>query len=629
MTLDDYRRFYAEEIEQVASLTSPALVEAFARVPRERFLGPPPWHIATAASAGLAEMAYRSTSEPRHLYHNVVVSVDRAKDINNGQPSALASWIAALDLKTGYRVYHMGCGVGYYTAIMAEVVGPTGSVVAIDAQPDLAARAQANLSGYPHVTVHAADGATFDPDACDAILITAGVTHPHALWLERLREGGRLVLPLTIAVSPTIGPGVMLRCIRRRDGFAANLVSFVAIFNGVNLRDPELEAPLRVGIPKAMGSGAMAKLRSLRRDAHERDDSCLVHGPGLCLSSRAICEPELDTSTLQNRQFKLATRPVGMVKGSDFEFVTTPAGVPCPGEALVRVQYLSLDPAMRGWMNAGRSYIAPVGVGDVMRAGGIGRVAASNDPSLAVGDTVVGMTGVQDYAIAKAKDLTKVDPRLAPLPRYLGALGMPGLTAYFGLLDIGQPKEGETVVVSAAAGAVGAVAGQIAKIKGCRVIGIAGGPDKCRYVVEDLGFDAAIDYKNEDVRRALARHCPKGIDIYFDNVGGDILDIVLSMLARRARVVICGAISQYNNPESIQGPRNYLSLLINHALMEGFVVFDYAARYPEAMQALAGWMIAGKLKAREDIVEGLETFPDTLQKLFRGENFGKLVIKVE
>jgi len=333
-------------------------------------------------------------------------------------------------------------------------------------------------------------------------------------------------------------------------------------------------------------------------------------------------------STLQNRQFKLTSRPVGTVKRSDFDFVTTPAGEPGPGEALVKVLYLSLDPAMRGWMNAGKSYIAPVGLGDVMRAGGIGRVIASNDPSLAVGDTVVGMTGVQDYDVAKTRELTKVDPRLAPLPRYLGALGMPGLTAYFGLLDIGQPKEGETVVVSAAAGAVGAVVGQIARIKGCRAVGIAGGPDKCRYVVEELGFDAAVDYKNEDVRAGLARHCPKGIDVYFDNVGGDILDIVLSMLARRARVSICGAISQYNNLDAVQGPRNYMSLLVNHARMEGFVVFDYAARYPEGVQALAGWMFAGKLKAREDIVEGLATFPDTLLKLFRGENFGKLVIKV-
>jgi NADPH-dependent curcumin reductase CurA len=333
-------------------------------------------------------------------------------------------------------------------------------------------------------------------------------------------------------------------------------------------------------------------------------------------------------STLQNRQFRLTSRPVGMVQRSDFDFVTTPAGEPGPGEVLVRVLYLSLDPAMRGWMNEGKSYIAPVGLGDVMRAGGLGRVVASSDASLAVGDTVVGMTGVQDYSIAKARELTKVDPRLAPLPRYLGALGMPGLTAYFGLLDIGQPKAGETVVVSAAAGAVGAVTGQIAKIKGCRAVGIAGGPDKCRYVVEELGFDAAIDYKNVDVRAALAQHCPKGIDIYFDNVGGDILDVVLSMLARRARVIICGAISQYNNRESIQGPRNYLSLLINHARMEGFVVFDYAARYPEGAQALAGWALSGKLKAREHIVEGLETFPDTLQMLFRGENSGKLVIQV-
>jgi NADPH-dependent curcumin reductase CurA len=305
-------------------------------------------------------------------------------------------------------------------------------------------------------------------------------------------------------------------------------------------------------------------------------------------------------STLQNRQFKLATRPVGMVKRSDFEFVTTSAAEPGPGEALVRVLYISLDPAMRGWMNAGRSYIAPV----------------------------VGMTGVQDYAIVQAKTVTKVDPRLTPLPRYLGALGMPGLTAYFGLLDIGQPKEGETLVVSAAAGAVGAVTGQIGKIKGCRVVGIAGGPDKCRYVVDELGFDAAIDYKNQDVRAELARHCPKGIDIYFDNVGGEILDIVLSMLARHARISICGAISQYNNLETVQGPRNYMSLLINHARMEGFVVFDYAARYAEGMKELIGWAMSGKLKAREDVVEGLETFPDTLQKLFRGENFGKLVIKV-
>jgi hypothetical protein len=292
------------------------------------------------------------------------------------------------------------------------------------------------------------------------------------------------------------------------------------------------------------------------------------------------------------------------------------------------VLYLSLDPAMRGWMNAGKSYVAPVGLGEVMRAGGVGRVVTSNDPTLAAGDLVVGITGIQDYVVSKAAGLRKIDPQVAPLPRYLGALGMTGLTAYFGLLDIGQPKEGETVVVSAAAGAVGAVVGQIAKIKGCRVVGIAGGAAKCSYIVDELGFDAAVDYKNEDVRKALARHCPKGIDIYFDNVGGEILETALSMLARRARIIICGAISQYNSTTGMVGPRNYMSLLVNHALMEGFVVFDYADRYPEGMKALAGWTIEGKLKAREDVVDGLETFPETLLKLFRGENFGKLVIKV-
>jgi NADPH-dependent curcumin reductase len=333
-------------------------------------------------------------------------------------------------------------------------------------------------------------------------------------------------------------------------------------------------------------------------------------------------------STLQNRQFKLIARPVGQAKRSDFEFATVPVAEPGPGEVLVKVQYISLDPAMRGWMNEGRSYIPPVGLGEVMRAGGIGQVIAANDPSLAVGDTVTGVTGVQDYVVATAKEMTRVDPRLAPLPRFLGALGMPGMTAYFGLLDVCRPKAGETVVVSGAAGAVGALVGQIARLKGCRVVGIAGGPDKCRYLVDELGFDAAVDYKNEDVRKGLRQHCPKGIDAYFDNVGGEILDAALAQLAPKARIAICGAISQYNNLEAIRGPKNYISLLINRARMEGFVVFDYAARYGEGVTAIAGWIAEGKLKAREDVVEGLETFPETLLKLFRGENFGKLVIKV-
>lgn len=301
MTLEDYRRFYAEEIEQIATLHSPALVEAFASVPREKFLGPPPWQLASAevramAAAGLVELKYRSTSEPRHLYHNVVVTLDPAKDINNGQPSALASWISALDLRSGDRVYHMGCGVGYYSAIMAEVVGPGGSVVALDAQPDLAARAKENLAAYPQAAAEAGDGAEFDPGACDAMLINAGVTHPQALWLERLRDGGRLVMPLTIALSSTIGQGVMLKFVRHGDGFSVSLVTFLAIFNGGKLRDPELEAPLRAWLSKAMGSGALLKLRSLRRDAHEPDESCLFHIPGACLSATpVISKPEEHT----------------------------------------------------------------------------------------------------------------------------------------------------------------------------------------------------------------------------------------------------------------------------------------------------------------------------------------------
>ncbi len=300
MTLDDYRRFYAEEIEQVAGLTSPALVEAFARVPRENFLGPPPWLIVSAeiramAAAGVIQAQYRTTSEPRHLYHNVVVSVDRAKDINNGQPSGLATWINALDLKSGERVYHMGCGVGYYTAIMAEMVGPGGSVVALDAQPDLAARARENLIGYTQVAVHAGDGAAFDPEPCDAMLINAGVTHPHMLWLERLRGGGRLAMPLTIASGPTIGQGMMVKIVREAAGFSASTVSLLAILNGGSLRDPELEAPLRQTLAKALGTGAIFKLKSLRRDAHEPDESCLWHTPGACLSTNTIISEDIWT----------------------------------------------------------------------------------------------------------------------------------------------------------------------------------------------------------------------------------------------------------------------------------------------------------------------------------------------
>jgi NADPH-dependent curcumin reductase CurA len=334
---------------------------------------------------------------------------------------------------------------------------------------------------------------------------------------------------------------------------------------------------------------------------------------------------------LTNHQFRLAARPVGLPKPNDWKATEEPVREPGSGEVLVKVLYLSLDPAMRGWMNAGRSYIAPVEIGAVMRAGGAGRVIASANPAFAVGDHVTGVLGVQEYALLDAqsgKGLIKVDPKLVPLPVYVGALGITGLTAYFGLLEVGQAKAGDTVVVSGAAGATGMVVGQIAKIKGCRAVGIAGGAEKCKYAAKELGFDACIDYKGQNVAEELRKHCPKGVDVYFDNVGGEILDTVLAQLARGARVVICGAISQYNSTTGIKGPSNYLSLLVNSARMEGFVVFNYAARYGEAAREMAGWMMAGKLKSKEDIVEGFQTFPEALLKLFRGENFGKLMIKV-
>jgi NADPH-dependent curcumin reductase CurA len=329
-----------------------------------------------------------------------------------------------------------------------------------------------------------------------------------------------------------------------------------------------------------------------------------------------------------NHRFTLAARPVGMPKRSDWNYAAEPIPELADGQLLIKILYVSLDPAMRGWMNEGKSYVPPVGIGEVMRAGGLGRVVQSKNPAFAVGDHVYGMLGVQQFAVNAGKGLTKVDPKLAPLPVYLGTLGMPGMTAYFGLLDIGKPKEGDTVVVSGAAGAVGMVVGQIAKIKGCRVIGIAGGQEKCQYVVRDLGFDAAIDYKAEDVRKSLHTHCPDGINVYFDNVGGDILEAALANLARGARIVICGAISQYCATGPVKGPSNYLSLLVNRASMTGMVVFDYADRYAVAGREMAGWMAAGKLKTREHIVEGLETFPDTLLQLFKGENTGKLVLKI-
>jgi hypothetical protein len=330
-----------------------------------------------------------------------------------------------------------------------------------------------------------------------------------------------------------------------------------------------------------------------------------------------------------NHQLRLAARPVGLPKDSDWEFTEEPVGDPGEGQVVVRVDYLSLDPAMRGWMSDARSYIPPVGLGEVMRAGGVGEVVASASSSLAVGDHVTGITGAQEYATLPAEALTKIDTGLAAAPVWLNTLGMPGMTAYFGLLDIGRPQPGQTVLVSGAAGAVGGAVGQIARLKGCRAVGIAGGPDKCRHVVEELGFDAAIDYKSEALYPAVRKHCPDGVDVYFDNVGGETLDVALAQLARGARVVLCGAISQYNATEGMKGPANYMSLLVNRATMTGFLVFDFADRYAEGAKEMGQWVASGQLTSVEDVATGgIQAFPETLLRLFRGENLGKLVLEV-
>jgi NADPH-dependent curcumin reductase CurA len=328
-----------------------------------------------------------------------------------------------------------------------------------------------------------------------------------------------------------------------------------------------------------------------------------------------------------NRQFRLASRPEGLPSRDAWDLTEEAPREPADGEALVKVLMLSLDPAMRGWMNDVPSYVPPVGIGEVMRAIGVGQVVASRSDRLSEGDHVTGLFGVQEYATLPADGLTPVDASLAPLATYLNVLGMPGMTAYFGLLEIGDPQPGDTVVVSGAAGAVGATVGQIAKIKGCRAVGIAGGPEKCSMLLEEFGYDEAIDYKSEDLIPALREKCPDRVNVYFDNVGGEVLDAVLARLARGARIVICGAVSQYNE-STMRGPSNYMSLLVRRARMEGFVVFDFAARYAEAAREMGGWMSEGKLVGREDVVAGIETFPETLNKLFRGENTGKLVLQV-
>ena len=330
-----------------------------------------------------------------------------------------------------------------------------------------------------------------------------------------------------------------------------------------------------------------------------------------------------------NKQIKLAKRPIGMPDASTWSLEENAIPEIKEGEVLIQQHYISLDPAMRGWLNDVKSYIAPVGVGEVMRAGSIGEVVeAKNHPSFKVGDILTGWGGVQQYTATDGKGYYAVDANLAPMTTYISTLGMPGMTAYFGILEIGKIKEGETVLVSGAAGAVGSVVGQIAKIKGCRVVGIAGGAKKCQYLIDTLGFDGAIDYKNEDVKAGIKRECPKEIDVYFDNVGGEILDAALGRLRMHARIVICGAISQYNNKTAVKGPANYLALLVNRASMQGMVVMDYAKDYGKAAREMGGWMAMGQLKSREDVYDGIENFHETFLRLFSGDKMGKLVLRV-
>jgi NADPH-dependent curcumin reductase CurA len=326
-----------------------------------------------------------------------------------------------------------------------------------------------------------------------------------------------------------------------------------------------------------------------------------------------------------NRQCRLAARPVGLPTATDWKIVDEPVPAAANGELVVKVEYLSIDPAMRTWMNAGRSYVPPVEIGEVMRAFGIARVIESRHKRFSVGDHVSGLFGVQRYALSDGAGVNHIDTTLAEAPVHLGVLGISGLTAYFGLLDVGRPEPGQTVLVSGAAGSVGSVVGQIARIVDCRVVGIAGGEQKCRWLVDEVGFDAAIDYRTADLRTELKAHAPDGVDVFFDNVGGTALEAALGRLARGGRIVLCGAVSQYNDVP--RGPANYMQLLVARGSMTGFVIFDYADRYPEGVAQLADWLNSGQLRSHEQIEQGdIGDFGETLLKLFGGQNTGKLIL---
>jgi hypothetical protein len=328
-----------------------------------------------------------------------------------------------------------------------------------------------------------------------------------------------------------------------------------------------------------------------------------------------------------NRQVVLRRRPVGMPKPGDFELVESSLPAPEAGEILSRTIYLSLDPYMRGRIGGAKSYAASVEPGQVIVGATVGEVLESRHPGLATGDIVLGYTGWQSHAVAPGAAVRRLDPGAAPVSTALGVLGMPGMTAYVGLLDIGRPQPGETVVVSAASGAVGSAVGQIATIKGARAVGIAGSPDKCDYVVRELGFDACVNYKRGDLGAALREACPGGIDVYFENVGGDVLRAVMPLLNMNARIPLCGLISEYNATETVPGP-NLRPLLFNRVLLQGFIVSDHLARLPEFLKDCGGWLREGRLKHREDVVAGLEKAPEAFIGLLQGKNFGKLLVRV-
>lgn len=333
---------------------------------------------------------------------------------------------------------------------------------------------------------------------------------------------------------------------------------------------------------------------------------------------------------MKNKQIVLAARPVGFPKDSDFKLVESPIPNASDGQILVQSIFVSVDPYMRGRMNDVKSYAPPVAIGGVMGGGAVGKVIQSNNAAFNEGDIVEGMFGWQEYAVSNGQGVRKIDPSLAPISTALGILGMPGLTAYFGLLEIGKPQPGETVVVSGAAGAVGSIVGQIAKIKGCRAVGIAGADDKVAYLTGELGFDAAFNYKAvDDYYAKLKELCPNGIDVYFDNVGGAITDAVFRLINTKARISICGQISQYNLEKVELAPRLILtSLLVKQARAEGFLVFQFADKYPEALGQMAQWLNEGKLKYAEDIEEGIENTPGAFLAMLKGRNTGKQLVKV-